>query len=299
MRRVLKHITRALVTSVFFLTVFMTNVSVCRAEEVPSYVNSIWRNEETEYCAWLEDRAQLLTEEEHAKLMEVMKQITPFGNVAFITIDENDTSAEEYARNYYQEIFGVESGTFFLIDMENQMLWIHSDGVVYTTVTTSVAEIVTDNVYRYASRGDYATCAMEAFEQIRMLLQGNRIPEPMKYIGNALWALILAMLVNFGLVCFLTNAKRCDKRQLLENASKKFEYTTPEAIFVKETKDYFAPSNSYNDISYGGGSSFGGSSSGGGGFGGFSGGGGRSGGFGGGRSGGSSRRSGGGGGHRF
>lgn len=266
--------------------IFVTNVSVCHAVEKSDHEGQFYQNQDTGYCAKVEDTADLFSEEEEADLIDVMKGITAYGNAAFKSVSSNRNSTEEYARAYYRENFGTDSGTLFLIDMDNRMLWIHSDGAVYKVITKKNAEIITDNVYREASKENYFTCASEAFAQMNELLQGNDIPKPMKYISNALWAMVLAMLINFGLVCYLTNTKGSKKEQILEGGHRRFDYTTPDTVFVKETKEYHAPSNYYNDPSYGGGGS-----------GGFSGGGFHGGGGGGFRGGGG--RSGGGGGHRF
>lgn len=250
--------------------------------------NLVYRNEETGYSARVEDSADLLTEEEEADLIEVMKGITSYGNVAFKSAYAYTEFTEKYAREYYKSVFGTDSGTLFLIDMRNRMLWIHSDGAIYKSITKDMAEVITDNVYREASKENYYACASKAFRQIKSILDGEKIAKPMKYISNALWAMVLAMLVNFGLICYLANTKGSKKSKILEDGHKMFDYTTPETTYIKESKNYHAPSNYYNDPSRG--------SSGGGfrGGGGFHGGGG--GGFGGGGGGG---RSGGGGGHRF
>lgn len=226
------------------------------------------------YRVVLEDDAQLLDEEERQELAAAMEDITAYGNAAFKTIDSNDGSTESYARRYYMEQFGTDSGTLFLIDMDNRNIWIHSDGAVYKVITTSYANTITDNVYRYASYGDYYDCAAKAFEQIYALLEGHRIAQPMKYISNLLLAVILALLLNYGLVSFNARLRKPGRKELLGNAGNHFSYTKPEAFFTRESR-------TYNPVSSGGGSS--GSRGGGGGSGGGSRGG----------------RSGGGGGHRF
>lgn len=236
----------------------------CDAEEI-----------ETNYEVLVEDEADLLTEEQESSLYNEMEKIAEYGNVAFVSIAQNSTSAEYFARRFYMDRFGTESGTVFLIDMYNHMIWIHSDGAIYKVITTSYANTITDNVYRYATREEYYECAKEAFGQIYTLLEGDRIAQPMKYISNALLALILALFINFGVVCYFARLKRPSDAQLFRNMEKHFTYTKPTAVFSHKTKVY-------DPIESSGGSSGGGSrrSSGG-------------------SSGGGSRSSGGGGGHRF
>ena len=142
------------------------------------------------YGVIIEDDADLLTEEEEDELRELMEKIAVYGNVAFKSIDYNSVSTASYIDDYYDDLFGYESGTVFLIDMDNRNIQICSAGAVYKTITNSYADTITDNVYRYASDADYFTCAYKAFEQILALLQGSKIAQPMKYISNAFFAAI-------------------------------------------------------------------------------------------------------------
>lgn len=226
--------------------------------------NEIYLNPETSYQVLLEDDALLLDDAEAQELAALMQEITAYGNAAFKTTDNNDWDTESYARQYYQEQFGTASGTLFLIDMDNRNIWIHSDGAVYKVITSSYANTITDNVYRYASDGDYYDCAAQAYAQILTLLKGHKIAQPMKYISNALLALILALLLNYGLVSFFTGIRKPRRRVLLENGRNRFNYTQPRAFFIRESRTY-NPVSSSDSGSSSGGSGGGGSSSGGGG----------------------------------
>lgn len=256
---------KLLAAMLFGLVLFLTNVSFCRAQETGE--GTVYTNPDTGYRVVVEDSADLLTEEERDSIAETMKEITAYGNVAFLTVNENYSSAESLARSYYMDQFGTDSGTLFLIDMDNRKIWIHSDGAVYRTVTTAYANTVTDNVYRYASREDYYQCSEEAFEQINALLKGQKIARPMKYISNVFLALILALLLNFALVSRLTKLRKPAKDSILSGAQKRFFFTQPGAEFLSETKIY-SPIESGSDSGGSGSDSGGGggsSSSGGGG----------------------------------
>ncbi len=242
------------------LILCVTNVSTCCAAE---YLDGI-------YQVIIDDGADLLTEVEEQKLAEIMQEIAIYGNVTFVSVEENAISAEDYARSCYATLFGAQSGTLFLIDMDNRMLWIHSDGAIYNVITTAYAETITDNVYRYASQGQYYECAEEVYQQIFALLQGQKIAQPMKYISNMLLAMILALLINFGLVCYFTRLKKPSKADILRIIDKRLECTNPTATFTHKTKRYDPVESSSSGSSSGssGGSSRsggGGSSSGGGG----------------------------------
>ena len=234
-----------------------------------------YANDETSYRVLIEDDAQLLTDEEEQELAALMQEITTYGNVAFKAIDNNDYGTESYARQYYKEQFDTASGTLFLIDMDNRNIWIHSDGAVYKIITKSYADTITDNVYRYASDGDYYECAAHTYAQILTLLKGDKIAQPMKYISNGLLAVILALLLNYGLVSFFARIKKPGRKELLRNGQNYFRYTQPRAFFRRESRTYNPTSSGSSGGSSSRGSGGGRSSSGG------------------------SRGSGGGGGHKF
>lgn len=249
------------------------NNAVCFAAEGSSQARMT--HEDTGYRVIIEDDAELLTEDEERQLVKTMAEITPYGNVAFKSITVNNMGSgaagtESYARDFYREQFGTDSGTLFLIDMENRKLWIHSDGAVYKVITTAYANTITDNVYRMASNEEYFDCANEVFTQITTLLQGNKIAQPMKYINNALLAVIAALLLNFLFVSNFAKLRKPTEKQMMRQIKKHFTYTKPQVTFTHKSKVYSPiESDSGSGSGYSGGSSSGGgggsSSSGGGG----------------------------------
>lgn len=228
-------------------------------------------NDTTGYKVVIEDDADLITDEETLELVEDMWPVTQYGGAAFVTTDYNTSTAAAYAQARYMEYFGNDSGTLFLIDMDNRQLYIISSGAIYRTVTTAKADTITDNVYRMATRGEYYECAKNVFEQITSLLQGSAIAEPMKHICNAVLALIAAMLIFFVIVNRSAKAKAASGTDLIEGArTVSVQATQPRAVFINQTKRYSPVVRS----SGGGGGHGGGFSGGGGSGGGFSGGGG-------------------------
>ncbi len=223
-----------------------------------------WYNPETGYDILIEDDADLLTDEEKNLLADTMERVSYYGNVAFKSIDYNPQSTSSYARSYFHELFGsgVVNGTLFLIDMDNRELYLFSDGDIYRTVTTSYANVITDNIYTYASDGDYFTCADNAFDQVASLLEGQKIAMPMKYISNALLALLLAAMLNYFLVSFLSRSRKCTDEELLSVSQVSFAFRNAAAKKTTTTKVYNPASSGSGGGSSGGG---GGSSGGGGG----------------------------------
>lgn len=239
------------------LCLFMTHVSKIKAAD-PMTVNAEGINEETGYRLILEDDAELLTNEERMILQWKMEPITQYGNVAFKTVRENTSSAAAFAESYYHAKFGTKSGTLFLIDMANRKIWIFSDGAIYKVINENYAETITDNVYRYASKGEYCRCASQAYDEIYTLLQGGRIYQPMKYISNLLLALILALFANFLLASYMSKLRAPSDNEILDNATVKFSHTKPEAFYQYQTRRHAPRSRGGGGLGGGGGHSGGG-----------------------------------------
>ena len=212
------------------------------------------------YVICLEDRADLLSAQEETALVETMRLVAEYGNVAFVSIMENpyhDTAT--YAETYFYEHFSYDSGTIFLIDMDERMVYLYSNGEIEETITRAYANTITDNVYAFASDGDFFTCANTALEQIHTLLLGKPIAQPMKYISNALLAIVLALLINYFLVMRASHAKKANNAELLSGIHTKVNIHNPTSRFVHQTKRY-SPQNKSSGSS-GGSRSSGGSGS--------------------------------------
>ncbi len=246
---------------------------------------------ESPYRVVIEDQADLLTEAEEGTLREVMEKVLPYGNAAFVSVSENYTTAERLAESKFMEFFGDVSGALLLIDMDNRYIQLIADGAVYKTVNRTRCNEITDNIYTYASKGDYLSCASKAFEQVTRLLEGQRVAAPFRYVTNAFLAICLALLGNFALVS-LQRRKKVNPENALNvkvavnatGAAVKAGAVAAVALTMLDQRRTKHVESSGGGRSGGGG----GFSGGGGGGGGFSGGGSSGGGF-----------SGGGGGHRF
>lgn len=220
----------------------------------------VYSNEETGYSAYIRDEEDLLSEEEEQSLAETMKAATDYGNVLFLSADGDNMDPEEFLETYYADWLS-EDGTVFFVEMSVRELRLENSGSIRRIITPSYSNTITDNVYRMASEGDYYGCANEAFSQCITLLEGGRIARPMKYICNALLALILALLINYAAVRISNRNHRITKKE-------RDQLVTDSLVLGAATKKRIAHRKRTS-----GGSSSGGSFSGGGG-GGFSGGGG-------------------------
>ncbi len=253
-----KYITAILL---FFPAIFFLCTDCLSA--APAYTN-----EASGYTAQIDDQADLLTDSEEKDLLEKMKPITEYGNVAFASIDSNPySSTRRYAESYTDEHFGRSNGTLFLINMDQREIYIDTKGSIRKELTSSYANTITDNVYGYASYDDFYTCAYEAFDQIYSLLEGKRIAQPMKYISNALLAFILAMLILYFIVMAVSKKRKAGTGELLSGIYHNFRFNNPQIVYDHQTKQY-SPRSSGSSGSHsggGGGHSSGGHSGGGGG----------------------------------
>lgn len=231
---------------------------------LPVSAETLYKNSETGYQVDIDDEAGLLTDEDESALAEKMQALTAYGNIAFVSTDYNDSSTENYARAYFDDRYGTSSGSVFLVDMDNRYIYIFSRGFNYTIVTKSRAETITDNIYTMASAGDYYSCAAEAYAQMQTILEGGKIAQPMKYISNALLALILALLIFFFIVKRTASVRKASFNEMMKSADIHVETAVPAVRFTGQSKHY---SPQKTDSGGGGGFS-------GGGGGGFSGGGG-------------------------
>ncbi len=229
----------------------------------------VYTNPETNYSVYMDDACDLLTTDEEAQLIEEMIPLTQYGNAGFISCEVSSEETSEYSARVYNSLFGTESGALLVVDMGNRMLYIKNNGEVSRIVTNAYSNTITDNIYRYASDGDFYTCASTAFSQILTLLEGGRIAQPMRFISAALFALILGLLINYLLVRAVTAPNPAGSDEIIDAANVDFRLRNPASHHIKTTKVYSPVRSS--------GGSGGGSRGGGGG---FSGGGGSGGGHG-------------------
>ena len=212
------------------------------------------------YKIVIDDKADLLTDKEEKDLFEIMKPITEYGHVSFITnpIDSFDsTSTSHRAASIYKSLFSNDSGTLFLIDMDNREIYIFSDGEIYKTITDGKAIEITDKIYRYASEEKYFACAEQAFTYECQLLHQQTFYSPLRYITSIIIGVSLSLIVSILIVCHQRNLNM-KIRDVSQNT---------ETFFINRTIDLVSHTRhiSSSSSSGGGGHSRGGGSSGGGG----------------------------------
>lgn len=220
------------------------------------------------YTACIEDAADILTDAEEEELYAVMLDGTEYGNMVFISADD----AEGYeSKDYIEMIYQTDSrfkGTnavFYLIDLDNRMLWITGYGDNKKLITADYANLITDNVYKYAKSGDYAACAMTGFRQINQRLAGRRVSGALRGVGNFCIAVIIAEILCFVIAYMSSASRKAGDDEILDNIEMTTDIRNPGITHTGTRRIYDPPSSSSN--SSGGSSSGGGSSGGGGGHG--------------------------------
>ena len=200
------------------------------------------------YTVYLEDDADLLTSSEEESLKEIMRSILPYGHALFYTTsDPSASDVESSARAYLNRKTGSSSAVLFMIDMKHRKLCVWSNGEILKTITSAEGDNITDNVYRSASRGDYFTCAKEAFSQIHTLLAGGVIARPMKLICNLLLAAGIAALILRWILRRYEYIPPAPKEKVQRKLAKKEDPSDGEAS-VSETEGLYEVSVTGADL---------------------------------------------------
>ena len=148
----------------------------------------------------IEDGADLLTDAEEAALTVKYAGLAEYMDVAVVTTNSSAATARRYAEDYAVRNYGTAPAVIFLIDMDNREIYVCSNRDAIRTVSNADGRAITDNIYQYASRGDYYTCTDKALEQIQARFQGERLARPVKHITNALIAVLFGVLINYFVV---------------------------------------------------------------------------------------------------
>ena len=210
------------------------------------------------YSILIEDDANLLTDSEKRQLMEDMRPLSKYGNIVFKSVSVNPVNVETFARTYYISKFGHESGSVFVIDMDNRQIAIASYGNNERVITNNKADIITSNVYRYATNQNYYMCAKKAYEQMYTLLEGGKVAEPMRYASNIVLSLVLAFFIGFFRILATSKIKKADQNEVLGGCDIKFIVDNVQGIKTGTHRVYDPPSDSGGGGSSGGGGGGGG-----------------------------------------
>lgn len=224
--------------------------------------SSVYQNSDTGYTAYIDDEEDLLSSSEEENLLKKLVPLTQYGNVAFLS-GRGEYSAAATIRDFYNEVFYGKSGLIFFIDMENREIRIQSGGAFYRTISSDVANSITDNVYVFASNGDYYRTAAVAFSQVKAKMEGRFVATPMRWISNFFLAIFLGLLFNFTMLLMTWKQNRAGSKAVLGALRPNMILGNREIIMTNQTKVRLSSSSSRRGGRSGGGFSGGGRSGGG------------------------------------
>ena len=159
-----------------------------------------YQDPETSYRAVIADEAGLLADEDVERVLESMKPLCAYANIAVYTVD-TPTAMQDYerAREKRRELFGdKENGAVFMIDMYLRRIIIQRRGNMEQYFSNARANNITNNVSSLAKKEQYADVCVTAMSQMLSVIKGEQVPSSMKYISNAVIAVMLALLITFG-----------------------------------------------------------------------------------------------------
>lgn len=129
------------------------------------------------YSVVICDDAELLDEQGWADVLEMMRSVSEYANVGFLTYPSGGSSQNSAAKamNWGNATFGSDTRfTVYIIDMTNRHLDIYASQPLSGILTSAAETSIADNVYRYASRGEYSDCAVETFRLITNVLKDEK-----------------------------------------------------------------------------------------------------------------------------
>lgn len=219
-------------------------------------------NEESSYKFYILDNAGLFSDGDTDYLYYDLENISYVANVGIVTLDENTYSdTESFANHFLLDNFGDDvEAIVFVIDMDNRVLTIWSDGKIRSVIEPKSTTIV-DNVYTYASDGDYLECAKEVLSEIDAVINGQRIAQPMKYLSNACISVLIALIFSYVIAMGTSSSFKAKDSETLEAIFKKFEIKNADAVYTHTTREYSPESSSSSGGSSGGGGGGGGGGS--------------------------------------
>ena len=223
------------------------------------------KNSETGYEVCIIDDADLLSDGDEKRIMEEMYPITQYAHAVFFSSTVNYGSWEQKAKDKLVELYGSNtvSATIFYIDMANRQLTCAATGDDVTPyLTGSKCDSITDNVYRDASKGDYYSCAAEAYREMFTILDGGKIAEPMRIVSNVFLSIVIGLLVAYGIVKGFTAVHVASEKELLAAINVQQRLNNYTCVFTHQTRVYDPPSSSSSGGGGGGGGGGGSSSSG-------------------------------------
>ncbi|MCR5483727.1 MAG: TPM domain-containing protein [Bacilli bacterium] len=178
--------------------------------------------EGTSYKLFIDDKKELLTSSEEELLFSDMEKLAPYGNIGFLSISSDAGSETTIATNFYVSNFGETNGVIFMINMQTRQLTIRafSTQASVDLISSNKVDSILANVYRYASKGDYYTCAKNVFNQCYTVITGESIFEPMKIASNAILAFSISSFILYIYVLSSSSIKKASNKEIMNGINR-------------------------------------------------------------------------------
>ena len=150
------------------------------------------------YRVYMQDDADLLTDEEEQRLIGVMEGLLPHGNVAFLSTAKGSGPTAQKALDYRENTLGLPRRIpliLLIIDMKNREIYLFSQGSLESVITRSNATAITEEAARYLSGGKYYLGAEKAFVLTQDLFVTRTVPSAMRLTAALVAAPALGLLV--------------------------------------------------------------------------------------------------------
>lgn len=216
---------------VLLFTALAPSISVHAASVLGSLPGRSSRhNERTGYDAVIVDEADLLSSSEETKLLDEMYPLTEYANIAVYTVSTSTTMKDyERARQKRVELFGTDANAaIFTIDMYLRRIVIQRRGNMEKFFNNSRANNITNNVASLATQKKYYSVCSTAMRQMLAVIEERNVPEPMRYLSNAVIALMLGCITAFAIAVLTSSSIR--KKKAAETSVVRL--TAPLAITV-------------------------------------------------------------------
>lgn len=169
------------------------------------------------------DEPDYLTPDQEEILKEKMKSTSQHCNLVIYIFapDQNRKSENEtiqYTKERYWNSYGYENGTAFTIDMSTRYLEVVNFEDNVDKINNYEATMITDSVYSHASNGDYFSCCYVAISRIDDALGGVKIPQNMRVVTNLLIAFLVALILNFFLLNYLSKPRNAKNNKWIDSA---------------------------------------------------------------------------------
>lgn len=199
-----------------------------------------YTNPTTGHQAVIIDELGSLSAEEAAELLQAMEPITKYGDAVYkTTVSGGVFDAEKYMDIQYGATMSGKTGVLVLLDAGNNSFQVRCGGKWESMINPKQAEsIATIALNAYRQNGQAVAVPKSAFDQVYARLEQVRKARPVKYVCNAMLALILAMLINFVLVDKLSRMQKTPDQELLENAAGYCRHGEVMIEFLTRTETY-------------------------------------------------------------